>query len=138
MSSPTSTAEEYVLYVVEVERQVGEWVVDIGYAGEVVTKEQLMKFVWPDSFVEEGNLNRNVSTLRKALDEKPKQSKLLLVPAGELAVEDLKLPLTEQGQAGSYLVAAPLGSLRAEPKRKPLLLSTAGIVRGGDGSMLVR
>src|SRR5438477_5684154 len=30
-----------------------------------------MKFVWPDSFVEEGNLNRDVSTLRKALDERP-------------------------------------------------------------------
>lgn len=40
-------------------------------AGEVVTKEELMKQVWPDSFVEEGNLNRNVSTLRKALGEKP-------------------------------------------------------------------
>src|SRR5581483_4130826 len=40
-------------------------------AGEVIAKEDLMKFVWPDSFVEEGNLNRNVSTLRKALDEKP-------------------------------------------------------------------
>jgi predicted ATPase/DNA-binding winged helix-turn-helix (wHTH) protein len=41
------------------------------HAGEVVTKEELMKNVWPDSFVEEGNLNRNVSTLRKALGEKP-------------------------------------------------------------------
>jgi len=40
-------------------------------AGDVVTKEDLMKYVWPDSFVEEGNLNRNVSTLRKALAEKP-------------------------------------------------------------------
>jgi DNA-binding winged helix-turn-helix (wHTH) protein len=40
-------------------------------AGQVVTKEELMKNVWPDSFVEEGNLNRNVSTLRKALEEKP-------------------------------------------------------------------
>jgi len=40
-------------------------------AGEVVTKEELMKYVWPDSYVEEGNLNRNMSTLRKALDEKP-------------------------------------------------------------------
>src|SRR6266487_2957243 len=41
------------------------------HAGEVVTKEQLMKSVWSDSFVEEGNLNRNVSTLRRGLDEKP-------------------------------------------------------------------
>ena len=40
-------------------------------AGEAVTKEELMKCVWPDSFVEEGNLNRNVSTLRKVLEEKP-------------------------------------------------------------------
>ena len=40
-------------------------------SGQVVTKEDLMKFVWPDSFVEEGNLNRNVSTLRGILDEKP-------------------------------------------------------------------
>src|SRR5262249_41532920 len=31
----------------------------------------IIKYVWPDSFVEEGNLNRNMSTLRKALDEKP-------------------------------------------------------------------
>src|SRR6516164_5965688 len=41
------------------------------HPGEVVTKEELMKHVWPDSFVEEGNLNRNVSTLRKALGERP-------------------------------------------------------------------
>ena len=40
-------------------------------AGQVVTKEDLMTYVWPDSFVEEGNLNRNVSTLRKALGERP-------------------------------------------------------------------
>jgi DNA-binding winged helix-turn-helix (wHTH) protein len=40
-------------------------------AGEMVTKEELMKSVWRDCFVEEGNLNRNVSTLRKLLNEKP-------------------------------------------------------------------
>jgi len=40
-------------------------------AGQMVTKEELMRSVWPDCFVEAGNLNRNVSTLRKALDEKP-------------------------------------------------------------------
>ena len=37
-TSPTSTNDEYVLYVVELERQVGEWVLVGGYAGEVVTK----------------------------------------------------------------------------------------------------
>ena len=35
--------------------------------GRLLQKEELLKEIWPDSFVEEGNLNRNISTLRKAL-----------------------------------------------------------------------
>ncbi len=35
--------------------------------GEVVSKEDLMKVVWPDTFVEEGSLAQNLSVLRKAL-----------------------------------------------------------------------
>ena len=38
-------------------------------AGEVVLKEELMRRVWPDTFVEEGNLAVNVFTLRKALGD---------------------------------------------------------------------
>ena len=37
--------------------------------GDVVTKDDLMKRVWPDTFVEEANLSVNVSALRKALGE---------------------------------------------------------------------
>ena len=36
-------------------------------SGHIVDKEELMQKVWPDAFVEEGNLARHVSTLRKAL-----------------------------------------------------------------------
>jgi DNA-binding winged helix-turn-helix (wHTH) protein/TolB-like protein/Flp pilus assembly protein TadD len=36
--------------------------------GRVVLKEELMKAVWPDSYVEEGSLTNNVSVLRKALE----------------------------------------------------------------------
>ena len=39
--------------------------------GRVVDKEELMKAVWPDTFVEEGNLTQNISTLRKVLGESP-------------------------------------------------------------------
>ena len=38
-------------------------------SGHVVEKDYLMKRVWPDTFVEEGNLTQNVSLLRKALGE---------------------------------------------------------------------
>ena len=37
--------------------------------GRIVRKDDLMKKVWPDTFVEEGNLTQNVSMLRKALGE---------------------------------------------------------------------
>ncbi len=37
--------------------------------GHVVEKDDLMKRVWPSTFVEEGNLTQNVSLLRKALGE---------------------------------------------------------------------
>lgn len=36
---------------------------------QVVEKDDLMKRVWPNTFVEEGNLTQNISLLRKALGE---------------------------------------------------------------------
>jgi pimeloyl-ACP methyl ester carboxylesterase/DNA-binding winged helix-turn-helix (wHTH) protein len=38
-------------------------------SGHVLGKEELMRRVWPDSFVEENNLAQNISVLRKALGE---------------------------------------------------------------------
>ncbi len=38
-------------------------------AGRLVTKEDLLRQVWPDTLVEENNLNKNISLLRKALGE---------------------------------------------------------------------
>ena len=39
--------------------------------GRVVTKNELLKNVWPDAFVEENNLTQSISVLRKALDDHP-------------------------------------------------------------------
>lgn len=38
-------------------------------SGHVVTKAELMRQVWPDAFVEEGNLAQAISALRRALGE---------------------------------------------------------------------
>src|SRR5258708_6915813 len=45
--------------------------------GQVLTKDQLMSEVWPDTFVEETNLKVYVSTLRKALGEGAEGSKFI-------------------------------------------------------------
>ena len=39
------------------------------HAGRLIKKEDLLRQVWPDTVVEENNLNKNVSMLRKALGE---------------------------------------------------------------------
>lgn len=49
---------------------------------EVVTKDDLMKEVWPDTFVEEANLSRNIFMLRKALGESPQDHRYILTVPG--------------------------------------------------------
>lgn len=46
-------------------------------------KEELMKSVWPDSFVEEVNLAQNVSALRKLLGESPGQNRYIATIPGK-------------------------------------------------------
>ena len=48
VTSSDATSDEYVLYVVEVERQVGEWLLDAGYAGEVVREARELFVFSPD------------------------------------------------------------------------------------------
>src|SRR5215471_10868697 len=46
-------------------------------ASQVVDKEQLLKEVWPDVFVEEGSLSRNIYELRKALGDDPAEPRYI-------------------------------------------------------------
>jgi len=46
----------------------------------VLEKEELLKEIWPNSFVEESNLTQNVSILRKALCELPGDRYTATVP----------------------------------------------------------
>jgi len=65
----------------------------IRHSKEVVTKDDLLKMVWPDTFVEEANLSRNIFLLRKALGETPQDHQYIVtVPGrGYRFAEDVKL-----------------------------------------------
>src|SRR5271170_6189359 len=54
----------------------------IRHGEEVVTKDDLMKTVWPDTFVEETNLTRNIFMLRKALGERPQDHRYVVTVPG--------------------------------------------------------
>lgn len=51
-------------------------------SGEVQDKEELMRAVWPDTVVEENNLTRNISSLRKALGEQPDKHQYVVTIPG--------------------------------------------------------
>ena len=46
-------------------------------------KDELMRMVWPDTVVEENNLTRNISTLRKVLGETPDQHQFIVTMPGQ-------------------------------------------------------
>jgi eukaryotic-like serine/threonine-protein kinase len=70
----------------------------VRHSKEVVTKDDLMKTVWPDTFVEEANLSRNVFMLRKALGETPQDHRYIVtVPGrGYRLAEDVRSVSEEQ------------------------------------------
>ena len=51
-------------------------------SAEVIGKDDLMNRVWPDSFVEEGNLTYNISMLRKALGGKASEHQYIVTIPG--------------------------------------------------------
>src|ERR1035437_5877164 len=50
--------------------------------GKVVTRDELLKNAWPDTFVDENSLAQSVSALRRALDEKPGDNSYIVTLPG--------------------------------------------------------
>ena len=54
----------------------------VEHCGRVIPKEELMKAIWPDAFVEENNLNQSVSAIRRALGERKGENRYLVTVPG--------------------------------------------------------
>jgi DNA-binding winged helix-turn-helix (wHTH) protein/pimeloyl-ACP methyl ester carboxylesterase len=70
----------------------------VEHAGRLLTKDELMQTLWPDTVVEENNLNHNVSVLRRALgDQATGQSYIETVPrAGYRFVAEVRETVDER------------------------------------------
>jgi DNA-binding winged helix-turn-helix (wHTH) protein/Flp pilus assembly protein TadD len=108
--------------------------------GEVMVKDELMDSVWQDTVVEEGNLNRNISTLRKALGESPNDHRYIVTVPGrgyrfvaevqEVLEEPLKaIPRDGRSGAdssgGSSDGTGKIGALQAVPLASPAIVRPA-------------
>jgi DNA-binding winged helix-turn-helix (wHTH) protein len=54
----------------------------VQHSGQVVLKDDLMKTLWPDTFVEESNLSQQVFQLRKALGDNSQNSSYIVTVPG--------------------------------------------------------
>jgi Tol biopolymer transport system component/DNA-binding winged helix-turn-helix (wHTH) protein len=55
----------------------------VRHPGRVLKKEELLELVWPNTFVDENNLPRTISALRKALGEDPTEHKYIVTVPGQ-------------------------------------------------------
>jgi len=86
-------------------------------AGHILEKDDLLNRVWPNTFVEEGTLARNISTLRKALGDGPEgQTYIETVPRRGYCFAALvqQVPYDERGDSAEEAVRQQI-TTRAGP-----------------------
>ncbi len=83
-------------------------------SGRVVTKERLLERVWEGTFVEEGNVNRTVSTLRRLLEETDETPYIETIPRqGYRFVAQVKRGAEHEPARATVEAAFPLPPLSA-------------------------
>src|SRR5215472_19031102 len=65
----------------------------VRHGGEIATKDEIMKSVWPDTFVEETNLTRNIFSIRKALGEGSESQYILTVSGKGYRLAEKAVPV---------------------------------------------
>jgi TolB-like protein/DNA-binding winged helix-turn-helix (wHTH) protein/Flp pilus assembly protein TadD len=88
-------------------------------AGEVITKEELLRSVWPDTYVEESNLAQNISVLRRALGTAPSGARYIETVA--------KRGYRFAGEVRSAAAAPPLAA--AVPEATPIVPTSWSLKR---------
>src|SRR6266480_2056301 len=55
----------------------------VNHSGKVLEKDELMSAIWPDTIVEENNLNKNISVLRQVVGENPGAHRFIVTVPGK-------------------------------------------------------
>jgi eukaryotic-like serine/threonine-protein kinase len=121
----------------------------VEHGNQEVSKDELMKQLWPDTFVEEANLTKHISMVRKALGENAQDHRYILtlpgrgyrfaetvrtIPGAEtdLVLESRSLSRMVIEQTEQTEVEAPAISALPQPRRRRsvriLAATTAGVL----------
>jgi DNA-binding winged helix-turn-helix (wHTH) protein/TolB-like protein len=105
----------------------------VEHHGHLLEKDELLKRVWPDTFVEEANLSYNISLIRKALGDGDNGQKFIeTVPKrGYRFVAVVRKIGAEQAEIGEEAVEEELAASRRAEKssgQRRLLTAIGGVV----------
>jgi len=96
-------------------------------SGRVVSKDELMQSLWPDTFVEESNLTQNISQLRRALSEGT---------AGAQYIETIPKRGYRFVANVQPVVEGDAGSSNGESEAESVRVNGAGVSRSTSGGFL--
>src|SRR6516225_3822222 len=100
--------------------------------GRMVTKDELLRQVWPDTFVEEINLAVNISAIRKALGERPQQCRFIAtIPGrGYRFVAAVRYLSVQNGNGNSRVAAEHPTASDAEARDSPTAGNGSAVLGG--------
>ncbi len=94
----------------------------VEHRGKVIEKDELMQAIWPDTVVEENNLNQNISTLRRVLGENRGENRYIATVPGKgyRFIAPVEVPPGAQAEGSSRVTLAvlPFENLSADPERE--------------------
>jgi TolB-like protein/Tfp pilus assembly protein PilF len=92
--------------------------------GETVEKEELMRAVWPDTIVEENNLNQNISALRRVMEGAEGKGRYILTIPGKgyrfVAKVEVIEGVTAETASRVTIAVLPFENLSADAEREYL------------------
>jgi Tol biopolymer transport system component/DNA-binding winged helix-turn-helix (wHTH) protein len=152
----TGTLRQDGAHVVITQKSLEVLLVLLERRGQIVDKDVLLKLVWPDTIVEENNLARHISTLRKALNDHPPDHQFIVTVPGRgyrfvAAVQELsrtevpppkpaaarETAAQPEGPAAAIPAPPPPAAIPRDPaaprfaRTRAVALALAGVVAAG-------
>jgi Tol biopolymer transport system component/DNA-binding winged helix-turn-helix (wHTH) protein len=111
------------------------------HSGEALSKDELLQAVWPDAEVEENNLTRNISTLRKALGEQPDEHRYVVTIPGR--GYSFVAPVSEESADDAVSAVVPTSKLAfglfpLSPRKVVAGLAVSAMLMLGSATFLNR